>query len=69
MKRRDFLKLGAAATAAGALGTTSTLAQTKMVLKATDVHPLGYPTVEAVERIVREAEQIIRSRLDKALVA
>ena len=26
-------------------------AQAKLVLKATDVHPLGYPTVEAVERI------------------
>jgi hypothetical protein len=24
------------------------LAQQKLVLKATDVHPLGYPTVEAV---------------------
>jgi tripartite ATP-independent transporter DctP family solute receptor len=33
-------------------------AQQKMVLKATDVHPLGYPTVEAVVRM--------GSKLDKA---
>ena len=63
MKRRDFLKLGAVATAAGALGTTSTFAQTKMVLKATDVHPLGYPTVEAVERMGKKLEAASGGRL------
>ena len=63
MSRRDFLKLGAAATAAGALGTTSAFAQTKMVLKATDVHPLGYPTVEAVERMGKKLETASGGRL------
>src|SRR5690242_14661232 len=41
VKRRDFLKLGVAATAAGAIGAPA-FAQAKIVLKATDVHPLGY---------------------------
>lgn len=63
MKRRDFLRLGAVATAAGALGTTSSFAQTKMVLKATDVHPLGYPTVEAVERMGKKLEAASGGRL------
>src|SRR5262249_61444410 len=50
MDRRTLLRLGAFS----ALGTLATdligpaSAQSKLVLKATDVHPLGYPTVEAV---------------------
>ena len=53
MKRRSVLKLGATAVAFGAVGArfaAPASAQQKMVLKATDVHPLGYPTVEAVVR-------------------
>ena len=62
MKRRDFLKLGAAATAAGAIGAPA-FAQAKMVLKATDVHPLGYPTVEAVERMGKKLEAATQGRI------
>jgi tripartite ATP-independent transporter DctP family solute receptor len=50
MDRRTLLRLGIASTV-GALGTDPIMraaAQAKLVLKATDVHPLGYPTVEAV---------------------
>jgi tripartite ATP-independent transporter DctP family solute receptor len=38
-------------------------AQSKMVLKATDVHPLGYPTVEAVERMGKKLEAATNGRL------
>ena len=63
MKRRDFLMLGAAATATGAFGGKAAFAQAKMVLKATDVHPIGYPTVEAVERMGKKLEAATQGRI------
>ena len=48
MDRRSVVKLGLAGVALSALQGPGALAQAKQVLKATDVHPLGYPTVEAV---------------------
>jgi tripartite ATP-independent transporter DctP family solute receptor len=41
----------------------SAFAQTKMVLKASDVHPLGYPTVEAVVRMGKKLEAATNGRL------
>jgi tripartite ATP-independent transporter DctP family solute receptor len=38
-------------------------AQSKMVLKATDVHPLGYPTVEAVVRMGKKLEAATNGRI------
>lgn len=38
-------------------------AQQKMVIKATDVHPLGYPTVEAVVRMGAKLEKATGGRL------
>jgi tripartite ATP-independent transporter DctP family solute receptor len=38
-------------------------AQQKLVLKATDVHPLGYPTVEAVVRMGKKLEAATNGRL------
>jgi tripartite ATP-independent transporter DctP family solute receptor len=38
-------------------------AQQKLVLKATDVHPLGYPTVEAVVRMGAKLEKATQGRL------
>ncbi len=38
-------------------------AQSKLVLKATDVHPLGYPTVEAVVRMGRKLETATNGRI------
>src|SRR3954470_24416792 len=67
MKRRDFLRAGAATLALGTTGgiggAGSALAQTKMVLKASDVHPLGYPTVEAVQRMGKKLEAATEGRL------
>src|SRR5882724_7090578 len=50
MKRRDFIKLsaGLGATMAATTPLSPAFAQAKTILKAADVHPLGYPTVEAV---------------------
>jgi tripartite ATP-independent transporter DctP family solute receptor len=38
-------------------------AQDKMVIKASDVHPLGYPTVEAVQEMGRKLDQATGGRL------
>src|SRR5256886_1979626 len=51
MDRRSVVKLGLAGLAMGAVKVPAAFGQAKLVLKATDVHPLGYPTVEAVERM------------------
>lgn len=66
MKRRSVIRLGAAAVALGATGlgfAGSAAAQQKLVLKATDVHPLGYPTVEAVVRMGKRIETATNGRL------
>ncbi|MEQ1612409.1 MAG: TRAP transporter substrate-binding protein DctP, partial [Hyphomicrobiaceae bacterium] len=63
IERRDFLKLGAAGAAATGLGLTPASAQAKMVLKATDVHPTGYPTVAAVEAMGKKLEAATNGRL------
>jgi tripartite ATP-independent transporter DctP family solute receptor len=66
MKRRDVMKLTLASLAVGAssavLGAPA-LAQQKTVFKASDVHPLGYPTVEAVVRMGKKLEQATDGRL------
>src|SRR5215207_946723 len=49
--------------AVAAASAPQALAQQKMVLKATDVHPLGYPTVEAVVRMGKKLEQATNGRL------
>jgi tripartite ATP-independent transporter DctP family solute receptor len=63
MDRRTVLRLGACS----ALGVTATwipaFGQQKTVLKATDVHPLGYPTVEAVVRMGKKLEAATSGRL------
>ncbi len=52
MKRREIVLAAGAALLAAGLGFSAPAgAQTKMVMKASDVHPLGYPTVEAVVRM------------------
>jgi tripartite ATP-independent transporter DctP family solute receptor len=65
MDRRTVLRLGAgSALAAFAADFRSlALAQQRMVLKATDVHPLGYPTVEAVVRMGKKLETATNGRL------
>ncbi|MGB7858825.1 MAG: TRAP transporter substrate-binding protein [Pseudolabrys sp.] len=49
--------------AAAAFASDPALAQQKIVLKATDVHPLGYPTVEAVVQMGKKLEAATNGRL------
>ena len=65
MNRREFLNASAAGTLAltGLGGVTPAHAQAKLVLKATDVHPLGYPTVEAVVRMGKRLEAATNGRI------
>ena len=48
---------------AATLASGPALAQQKLVLKATDVHPLGYPTVEAVVQMGKKLEAATNGRL------
>jgi tripartite ATP-independent transporter DctP family solute receptor len=66
MKRRDFIKLSAGLGAAGLatqFAAPAARAQSKMVLKASDVHPAGYPTVAATENLGKKLEQATNGRL------
>jgi tripartite ATP-independent transporter DctP family solute receptor len=66
MNRRNVLWTGTAALALTVAGLglgTPAQAQDKMVLKATDVHPLGYPTVEAVVRMGKKLEAATNGRM------
>jgi tripartite ATP-independent transporter DctP family solute receptor len=71
MDRRDLIRLGAFV----ALGTvTSTLsgaafAEQKLVLKVSDVHPEGYPTVAAVEAMGRKLEAATNGRISVQMYA
>jgi tripartite ATP-independent transporter DctP family solute receptor len=60
--RRTLLG-SATAAAVSAMIPGSAFAQDKMVMKATDVHPLGYPTVEAVVRMGKKLETASNGRL------
>src|ERR1700732_3468786 len=64
MKRRDFMKLSAGL---GALATLKPLsparAQAKMVFKASDVQPPGYPTVVATENLGKKLAAATDGRL------
>src|SRR6188474_379466 len=48
---------------AAAVASGPALAQQKIALKAADVHPLGYPTVEAVMRMGKKLETATNGRL------
>ncbi len=63
-RRKFILATGAAAAFAAALAAPQlSVAQDKMVFKASDVHPLGYPTVEAIVRMGKKLEQQTNGRL------
>lgn len=62
MKRREAIRLGAAATAAWATLPAAARAQ-QTVLKASDVHPPGYPTVVAVENMGKKLAAATNGRL------
>jgi tripartite ATP-independent transporter DctP family solute receptor len=65
MKRRDFMKLGAGLGAASLAGTLpfEAAAQSKMVFKASDVQPPGYPTVAATENLGKKLSEATQGRL------
>jgi tripartite ATP-independent transporter DctP family solute receptor len=65
--RRKMLRAGAAV--AVSAGVPSAFAQTKMVLKASDVHPEGYPTVAAVEEMGKELSKDTNGRLSIQMYA
>ncbi|KQZ01950.1 C4-dicarboxylate ABC transporter [Pseudolabrys sp. Root1462] len=55
--------LAAGVLAASTMFAGSTFAADKLVLKASDVHPTGYPTVEAVENMGKKLEKATNGRL------
>jgi len=71
MNRRNMLRLGALA----ALGTISprltsaAFAQGTLILKASDVHPAGYPTVAAVESMGKKLEAATGGRISVQMFA
>jgi tripartite ATP-independent transporter DctP family solute receptor len=62
---KHFASLIAAGTlaAATAFSAGTALAQQKLVLKASDVHAEGYPTVEAVENLGKKMEKATNGRV------
>ncbi len=69
MRRRDLLTgAGALALGAAAVGRHA-LADDKTVLKASDVHPEGYPTVQAVEDLGKKLETATNGRLSVQMYA
>jgi tripartite ATP-independent transporter DctP family solute receptor len=71
MNRRTVIRLGAftalATTTRGFIPPAS--AQSKMMFKASDVHPAGYPTVVAVENIGKKLETATNGRLGVQMFA
>jgi tripartite ATP-independent transporter DctP family solute receptor len=67
--RRAVLRLGAVACAGFASFPRRVFAQQKRSLKASDVHPAGYPTVEAVESLGRKLERATNGRLSVQMFA
>ena len=64
--RRKMLRAGVAAAMlalAGLLPSGFASAQQKLVMKASDVHPEGYPTVAAVESMGKKLEKATNGRL------
>src|SRR5712671_2289762 len=66
MKRRDLLKLSVGLGAAGfdtGLASPPAQAQAKLVFKASDVQPAGYPTVVATENLGKKLSAATNGRL------
>src|ERR1700712_5480066 len=66
--KRQGMRLIAATVVAGTL-TRSAFAQQKMVFKASDVHPEGYPTVTAVEEMGKKLSAATDGRLSVQMYA
>src|SRR6266496_3922328 len=69
MNRREFLGTTSAAALASFGATLPAFAQAKLALKASDVHPAGYPTVAAVESLGKKLEKATNGRLSVQMYA
>ena len=70
MNRRTVIRLGAFTALAATRGfIPPASAQSKMMFKASDVHPAGYPTVVAVENIGKKLETATNGRLGVQMFA
>jgi tripartite ATP-independent transporter DctP family solute receptor len=69
--RRQAMRVAAATAIGGAFGLAAlpANAQSKMILKASDVHPEGYPTVSAVEEMGKELDKATNGRLTVQMYA
>ncbi len=63
MKRRDFVTVCALSALMGGALPGVACAQDKVVWKASDVHPIGYPTVEAIQRMGKKLEKETNGRI------
>jgi tripartite ATP-independent transporter DctP family solute receptor len=63
MKRRNFTTLAAALAVCAFSFPLTAPAQQKQIWKASDVHPLGYPTVEAIVRMGAKLEKATNGRI------
>jgi tripartite ATP-independent transporter DctP family solute receptor len=68
MQRRTVV-LGALSAAAAVSLPRPGASQQKLVLKTSDVHPVGYPTVVAVENVGKKLEQATNGRLSVQMFA
>ena len=69
MRRRDLLAGAGALTIGAAAMSRHAIADDKVVLKASDVHPEGYPTVEAVENLGKKLDEATKGRLSIQMYA
>src|ERR1700730_3045143 len=69
MDRRRALPLAIAVLLLGLIGAGAKAADQKMVFKASDVHPEGYPTVQAVENMGKKLEASTGGRLSIQMYA
>jgi len=62
--KRNLIVIGLVA---AAFASSAAVAQQTLILKASDVHPAGYPTVVAVEDIGKKLEKATHGRLSVAM--
>src|SRR5271165_7010565 len=69
MNRQRTVQLAMAALLLALVGAGVRAADQKLVLKASDVHPEGYPTVQAVENMGKKLEEATGGRLSIQMYA
>jgi tripartite ATP-independent transporter DctP family solute receptor len=69
MRRRELLMLAGATAVGATMAGRKAGADDKVVLKASDVHPEGYPTVQAVENLGKKLEAATNGRLSVQMYA